>query len=60
MKERYIRNYGNAYEVPSPNSRELMKLFTAFCRDRGILHTPEECFGYMSVLPDKFEQMTLF
>ena len=60
LKERYIRTYGNAYEVPSPNSRELMHLFRTFCRDHGIMSTPEECFGYMSVLPDKFEQMTLF
>ena len=60
LKERYIRTYGNAYEVPSPNSRELMHLFRTFCRDHGIMSTPEECFGYMSELPDRFEQMTLF
>ena len=60
LKERYIRTYGNAYEVPSPNSRELMHLFRTFCRDHGIMSMPEECFGYMSELPDRFEQMTLF
>ena len=60
LKEKYIRTYGNAYEVPSPGSRELMNLFRSFCREHGIMGTPEECFGYMSILPDKFEQMTLF
>ena len=58
LKERYIRTYGNAYEVPSPNSRKLMELFRSFCRDRGILYRPEACFDYMNRLPEKFEQMS--
>ena len=43
LKEKYIRTYGNAYEVPSPDSRELMNLFRSFCRDNGILYRPEYC-----------------
>jgi hypothetical protein len=58
LKERYIRTYGNAYEVPSPSSRKLMELFRSFCRDRGILYKPEECFEFMSRFPEKFEQMS--
>ena len=58
LKEKYIRTYGNAYEVPSPRSRELMNLFRSFCREHGIMCTPEECFGYMSVLPDRYQQIT--
>jgi DNA repair photolyase len=58
LKERYIRTYGNAYEVPSPNSRKLMERFRSFCRDRGILYKPEECFEFMSRFPEKFEQMS--
>ena len=58
LKEKYIRTYGNAYEVPSPRSRELMHLFRSFCREHGIMCTPEECFGYMSVLPDRYQQIT--
>ncbi len=58
LKERYIRTYGNAYELSCPNSRHLMDLFRSFCRDHGILSKPEECFDYMNHLPDKFEQMT--
>ena len=58
LKERYIRTYGNAYEIPSPDSGRLMELFRSFCRDHGILYRPEECFDYMSRLPEKFEQMS--
>ena len=60
VKEKYIRTYGNAYEVPSPHSAELMALFRSFCRDHGILYRPEECFDYMQTLPDKYRQMTLW
>ena len=59
MKERYIRTYGSAYEVPSPQSGPLMALFRDFCRDHGILYKPEECFEYMNRLPEKYHQMSL-
>ena len=58
LKERYIRTYGNAYEVPSPNAEKLTDLFRSFCRDHGILYRPEECFDYMSRLPERFQQTT--
>ena len=58
MKERYIRTYGNAYEVISPRSAELMDLFRSFCRKHGILYTPDKCFEYLSTLPERSEQMT--
>jgi len=60
LKERYIKLYGNAYEVPSPNGRELMKVFHRICRENGMMSTPEECFGYMNTMPEKYEQMSLF
>lgn len=60
LKEKYIKLYGNAYEVPSPNSRELMKVFKRICRENGMMSTPEECFGYMNTMPEKYEQMSLF
>ena len=58
LKERYARTYGNAYEVPSPDSEELMNLFRSFCRDHGILYRPDECFDYLHELPEKYRQMT--
>ena len=59
LKDRYIRTYGNAYEVPSPRSGPLMTLFRDFCREHSILYDPEECFDYMSRLPEKYHQMSL-
>ncbi len=60
MKERYIRQYGNAYELPSPNARELKGLLLRICKDNKILSTPDECFGFMRELPDKYQQMSIF
>ena len=60
MKERYIRRYGNAYELPSPNAEKLTKLFRKICEENGLLSTPEACFGFMRELPEKYPQMSLF
>ena len=60
MKERYIKSYGNAYELPSPNAKELMGLFQRICKDNGILSTPDECFRFMQELTDKYPQMSIF
>ena len=58
LKEKYIRTYGGAYEVPSPDRARLMALFRSFCREQGIMDRPEECFDYLYTLPDRFEQMS--
>ena len=58
LKDKYIRTYGNAYEVPSPDSARLMELFRSFCRDHGILYRPDECFDYLHRLPERFRQMS--
>lgn len=60
MKERYITRYGNAYDLPSPNAKELMQTFQKFCISNKIMYQPEDCFRYMNELPDKYEQMSLF
>ena len=60
MKERYIKQYGNAYELPSPNAKELTRLFRSICKDNGIMSSSDECFRYMQELPDKYQQMSLF
>lgn len=58
MKEKYIRTYGNAYELPSPREKELMQLFNNFCTEHNIMHTHNECFEYLNALPEKYEQMS--
>lgn len=58
LKERYIRTYGNAYEIPSPDNARLMKLFGDFCLNRGILYKPDDCFCFMNQLPERFRQIS--
>lgn len=60
MKERYIRRYGNAYELPSPNARRLKEIFQDICRANGMMSTPDECFRFMSEFPEKDTQLSLF
>ena len=60
MKERYIKRYGNAYDLPSPKARELTEIFQRICKANGILSSPEDCFRFMSELPEKYPQMSIF
>lgn len=60
MKERYIRTYGNAYELPSTRAKELRKLLHSICDKNDILATPEACFGYMYDFPENEAQLSLF
>ncbi len=60
LKKRYIDTYGNAYELPSPNTKELTALFKRKCKDYNMMSSPEECFSYMHELPEKYTQMSLF
>ena len=60
LKERYIKKYGYSYEVPSPHSGKLWKLFKSICEENGMMYKASDCFEYMYELPDKYEQMSLF
>jgi len=60
LKDKYIKTYGNQYELQSPSNRELMKLFYKLCSDNGIMYRPEDIFRYMNDLPEKYEQISLF
>ena len=60
MTERYIKRYGNAYELPSPKAGELTRVFQRICRENGLLSSPEDCFTYINYLPDKYTQMSIF
>ncbi|WP_026491939.1 SPL family radical SAM protein [Butyrivibrio sp. XPD2002] len=60
LKKKYIESYGNSYELPSPNSKELMALLRKVCRKNDMLYKPDDCFNYMRELPEKYEQMSLF
>lgn len=53
LKETYIRTYGNAYELPSPRSRELNRIFHDACGQYGIWHDNDRIFRYMHEFEDK-------
>ena len=60
LKEQYIRTYGNAYNIPSPHSAKLMRLFRSFCEEHGMMHDPEECFAYLAEFPEPYHQISMF
>ncbi|MBR1643112.1 MAG: radical SAM protein [Butyrivibrio sp.] len=60
LKEQYIKRYGNAYDLPSPNAKELMGVFKRICKNNDILSTPDECFAFISEFPEKYSQMSIF
>ena len=60
MKERYIKQYGNSYELPSPKAKELEELFQKTCKENGIMSDPEDCFRFMNEFPEKYQQISLF
>ena len=60
MKDKYIRRYGYSYELPSPRAKELKGIFHRVCEAGNIMSRPEECFRFMSELPEKYVQMNFF
>jgi DNA repair photolyase len=60
LKEKYKEKYGNAYELPSPNTPALMKIFNNICKENGILYKPDDVFSYMNDLPEKYPQISIF
>ena len=60
LKERYIRTYGNAYELPSPREKELLPLFHDLCEGHGIWHRNDRVFPYLSTLEGQESQQLSF
>ncbi|MGN0316161.1 MAG: SPL family radical SAM protein [Fusicatenibacter sp.] len=62
MKERYIRTYGDSYELPVPQEKELMSLVRRNCIEAGIEWRSDKLFEYMHQFEDKQagEQLSFF
>lgn len=60
LKDVYIREYGNAYELPSPRWAELTRLFHETCETYGIWHDNDRIFRYLAEFEEKEQQMRLF
>lgn len=60
IKNKYIKTYGNAYNLPSPDSERLLQIFRKLCKENGIMYHTQECFQYFYEFPEKYTQMSLF
>ncbi|MDE7107669.1 MAG: radical SAM protein [Clostridiales bacterium] len=62
LKEKYIKTYGDKYEVPSPNAARLQVLFVKRCKEAGIICDNDKLFAYLHEFPQgqQFEQLKLF
>ena len=59
LKERYITEFGNDYEIPSPNNAQLMRKFKKRTHEHGILNEFGEIFEYLHEFPSKSVQSKL-
>lgn len=59
LKERYMQRFVNYYELPSPDTARLMKLFHEECAKAGLESDSGKLFRYMNEFPE-CEQLTLF
>ena len=53
LKEKYIRKYGNQYELSSPDNDRLMRLFHLRCSENGIVHNNNQIFEYLHRIEQK-------
>ena len=60
LSGRYRRQYGDAYEVNSPDNERLMRIFHAECEKHRVIHDPDECFRYIAEIADRQTQLPLF
>ena len=62
LKNRYIRKYGNSYELKVPDEERLYKLLTSYCTANNIEYRPERLFKYLYTFKDKIcgEEVSLF
>jgi DNA repair photolyase len=60
LKERYIKEYGNNYEIPVPESQNLYKIFKSTCLEHGILYKKDEVFEYLQRFESKRGQLSMF
>lgn len=60
MKERYMKCFGNSYEIESPNSDKLYKILVEECTKNNIILNNDYLFSYLEKFPEKEKQISLF
>lgn len=58
VKNKYVKTYGFAYSIPSPNSTALMRLYQDYCKRYGIIYKQKEAFDYIKQY--RSPQLSLF
>ena len=58
LKEKYIRSYGDSYEVTSPNNNRLMQIITDECQKAEIEWRLEKVFEYMNTFPQEKQEFS--
>ena len=58
LKQRYIREFGDRYEIPCPNGKILWETFVNESERYGIMWRQDKIFEYMDEFPEP-EQLTL-
>jgi DNA repair photolyase len=59
LRQKYVKQFGNAYECRSPKAKELWRVFQAECDRLGILHEMEDIIeAYRE--PYRINQLSLF
>ena len=60
VKEKYIKYYGEKYNCPIPNYKEIYKVFVSECNKYGILYNMKDIIKAYKKDINNNEQMTLF
>ncbi|MDR1157910.1 MAG: radical SAM protein [Oscillospiraceae bacterium] len=58
LKGQYIRTFGNAYEIPSPNAKRLQSIVRETCDRHGIMLGFENVFKWLWSFPEPNDQLT--
>jgi DNA repair photolyase len=59
LKERYVKTFGNAYEVSSPNATRLDGIIRETCKRNGVMLGAENVFKWLAEYPENNRQLTL-
>ncbi len=51
LKQKYIRAFGNSYEIPSPKADRLYRIVQNTCEKNGIMLDTNDVFSYLSEFP---------
>ena len=62
LKYKYIKRYGNSYELPVPDEYRLNNLLINYCKENNMEYRPYKLFEYLNTFEDKIhgEEISLF